>query len=138
MGDATIKLKVVTPVGSAVDEIANAVTAQSELGEFCILPDHRPILTSLETGRLVVDQTDGEKAIYVLERGFLEGGPDHVSVITQRCVEASELQRAQVQAEIAELEQQLDKLEGDDELGRQEVEAGLRWARACLASAPKT
>jgi len=136
MGEGNLKLQVVTPTGSALDEVAKAVTAQSALGEFCILPEHRPILTSLETGRMVVEQTDGRKAVYVLERGFLEGGPDHVSVITQRCLDATEIDASAIKAEIGELEEQLKGLETDDP-ARAETESALRWARACLANASK-
>ncbi len=58
MGE-NLRLRVVTPNGPVLDEEAIAVTACSELGEFCVLPEHRPILSALSVGRLVVEHPEG-------------------------------------------------------------------------------
>jgi len=87
----TLRLRVVTPEGSRVDEEAASVTVRSEVGELCLLPQHRPILAALLPGRLVLERAGGEREIFAIDRGFLEGGPDCANVITERCVGAGEL-----------------------------------------------
>jgi len=129
-------LKVVTPQGPVVDEVVAAVTARSDLGEFCVLPQHRLILAALEPGRLLVSRAEGGVSTFAIDKGFLEGGPDHANVITARCVEADDLDAAEVLAEIAELEQQLAGMEIDDPK-REGVLDGLEWARAKQSVLPK-
>ena len=134
MASAKLRVKVVTPTGSLVDREAAAVTAVSEVGEFCVLPEHRPILAALHPGRLVVEDAEGGRADYALDRGFAEGGPDHVSVITQRCVPAAEIDAEAVGAERADLERRLAELEEGD-ASRDAIRADLAWAEARLAVA---
>ncbi len=125
-----IDLEVVTPAGRAVREQVASVTAVSEIGEFCVLPEHRPILAALGAGRLTVDR-GGEIVRFAVDRGFLAGGPDHVSVITERCAAAGDIDAAEVERERADLEARLAALpEGD--AARTGVEADLAWARARL------
>jgi ATP synthase F1 epsilon subunit len=136
MDEATLELKVVTPQGPVVGETVEAVTARSDLGEFCVLPMHRLILAALEPGRLLVKSQGGEVAVYAIDKGFLEGGPDHANVITARCVEADDVVEAEVLAELEELQQQLDEMEIDDPK-REGVLDSYQWARAKQSVLPK-
>jgi F-type H+-transporting ATPase subunit epsilon len=129
----TLKLKVVTPEGAVVDEDVAGVTARSDLGEFSVLPQHRLILAALEPGRLIVERPDGgSSTTYAVDKGFLEGGPDHANVITQRCVDPEDIDAEAVAAEVEELQQQLDQMEITDPK-RDGVADSLAWARAQLS-----
>jgi F-type H+-transporting ATPase subunit epsilon len=128
-----IDLEVVTPAGRAVREQVASVTAISEVGEFCVLPEHRPILAALRAGRLAFDR-GGEIAIYAVDRGFLAGGPDHVSIITERCAAAADIDRNEVERELADLGGRLAALPEDDQ-ARPALESDLAWARARLDAA---
>ena len=136
MDETTLELKVVTPQGPVIDEIVEAVTARSDLGEFCVLPQHRLILAALEPGRLLVQQEGGSSRTFAIDKGFLEGGPDHANIITARCVEDDEIDPEEVAAEVAELEQQLAAMEIDDPKREGAIEA-LEWARAKQSVLPK-
>jgi F-type H+-transporting ATPase subunit epsilon len=128
-----IDLEIVTPTGRAFHEQVAAVTAVSEIGEFCVLPEHRPILAALGAGRLAVDR-GGEVALFAVDRGFLAGGPDRVSIITQRCAAAADIDGAAVDRELGELTGRLAALPEDD-ASRVHVEDDLAWARARLGVA---
>jgi F-type H+-transporting ATPase subunit epsilon len=132
MEETTLELKVVTPQGPVIDEIVDAVTARSDLGEFCVLPQHRLILAALEPGRLIVARTGGETDTYAIDKGFLEGGPDHANVITQRCAAPEEIDAGEVKAEIEQLEEQLDQMQITDPK-REGVVDSLEWAKAKLS-----
>lgn len=142
---ANVRLKVVTPTGAVIDETVSAVTACSQVGEFCVLPEHRPILASLKAGRFMVEQ-DGETKIYVTDIGFCEGGIDHVNVMTQHCIAQEDVDLSKVEVELAQLQEQLVELQKlekaekkDDEASdgsivsqRASVEAAISWAKAQL------
>ncbi len=125
-----LRLRVVTPDGPSLDEEVTAVTACSEQrGEFCVLPEHRPILAALGAGRLVATRPDGGSDEFVTDSGFFEGGPSHVNVITQRCVRVSDIDLSEVTEEIEEIEKELSGLEFGD-AARGELDVNLGWARA--------
>jgi len=130
MGE-TIRLKVVTPSGSRLDEEVASVTARSEVGEFCVLPAHRPILAALRAGRLLVQDTGGETRAYAIDRGFFEGGPDHVNVITSDFATMEQLVPDEIEREATDLRERLESMEeGDPE--REGVVLDLEWAGARL------
>ncbi|MCP4603978.1 MAG: ATP synthase F1 subunit epsilon [Proteobacteria bacterium] len=133
-----LQLKVVTPKGSLLDEEAASFTACSEkLGEFCILPNHRPIMASIAAGRMIVEQQKGTKAVYALDRGFLEAGADHVNVITEQCIPVDELDQADLTKEVAELEEKLAAIDaGAPEA--EEIVVALEWAKVRLTVTEKT
>ena len=127
----TLRVKVVTPKGSLVDEEAASFTANSPLGQFCILPNHRPIMTALVTGPMMTGSSTGEDMAYALDQGFLEAGGDHVNVITENCVPADKIDAEVLKAELEEIEKQLK----DMDLGTPEAEEllqKLEWAQVRL------
>ena len=125
-----LRLRVVTPDGPILDEEVISVTACSEQrGEFCVLPEHRPILAALGAGRLVARRPDGGSDEFVTDNGFFEGGPRHVNVITQRCVRVSDIDISKVVEEIEEIEKELSELEFGD-AARDELDVSLVWALA--------
>ena len=104
---STLSLKVVTPTGPVVEKAVTAFTARSEIGEFCILPGHALLLTSIAAGRMIVAAGEGAKETFALDTGFLEAGPGHVHVITDHCEAAGDVNAEAVKGEIADLENQL-------------------------------
>lgn len=130
----SIQLKVVTPNGSLLDEEVRSFTASSDMGEFCVLPEHRPILAALAAGRMLVEQLDGSTRLFALGSGFIEGGMDHVSVITENCIPAEKLDKAALAKEVADLEKELADLDrGAPEV--QDTVKTLEWAQIRLALA---
>jgi ATP synthase F1 epsilon subunit len=130
MSDA-FRLKVVTPAGGIFDDDVAAVTTRSEVGEFCMLPEHCRLLTALEPGRLVIARRDGAVESYVIDEGFLEGGGDHVNVIVQRCVAVGEIDEAAVKREADQI-RAAQALLADEDPERAEQGRALRWAEARL------
>jgi F-type H+-transporting ATPase subunit epsilon len=130
----TLSLKVVTPTGPVVEKVVTAFTARSDIGEFCILPGHALLLTSLAAGRMIIAGDEGGEETFALDTGFLEGGPGHVHVITDHCEAAGDINAEAVKGEIADLENQLK----DNALApalRTELTRKLAWAEARLGVA---
>jgi len=134
----SFRLKVVTPAGGVFDGDVTAVSARSEVGEFCMLPEHCRLLTALEPGRLVVAPRDGAALTYVVDEGFLEGGGDHASIIVARCVAVGDIDEADVKREADAIRAALVPLAEDDP-ERAEQTRALKWAEARLdAVAPRS
>jgi F-type H+-transporting ATPase subunit epsilon len=92
-----MKFNVVTPTGSIVDTDVIEVTIPGALGEFCILPSHRPAVMMVGGGRLTY-VTAGESASLFVKGGIVEVGPDHVTVLTDIAVDDAQVTAGKVPA----------------------------------------
>lgn len=132
----TFQLKVVTPSGAALEKQVTAFTISSKQGEITVLPGHCLILSALEAGRMVVIAENGPPELFAVAGGYLEAGPDHASVICDRCTAAEKIDAAALPSKIADLEKKIADLDPDAPEVAVDTEE-LRWLEACLAVAGK-
>ena len=78
-----LKLKIVSPERIEFDGDVKSVLVPGTLGQFQILVNHAPIISSLEKGKVVYDLPSGEKKELSIIGGFVEVQKNVVSV----CVE---------------------------------------------------
>jgi F-type H+-transporting ATPase subunit epsilon len=106
-----IALEIVTPKGRALMASVDEVTAPSVEGEFGILPGHLPLLAALRTG-LVTYRQGGETKRCAVGPGFAEAGPDKLVILTDEYTERERIDPVVVRKELAEVEAELQKMEG--------------------------
>ena len=99
-----IRLQVVTPEKSVVDEDAQIVVAPGSMGEFGVLSGHTPFMTTLKLGTLRYNDASGTERCVFISGGFAEALPDKVTVLAEsaerRC--DIDLERAKSAMERAE------------------------------------
>jgi len=78
-----IKLEVVTPEKSVVNEEAQIVIAPGSLGEFGVLTGHTPFLTTLKLGIIRYKDSKGVDRFVFVSGGFAEALPNKVTVLAQ-------------------------------------------------------
>ena len=78
-----LKLKIVSPERIEFEGDVESVLVPGTLGQFQILVNHAPIISSLEKGKVVYDLPSGEKKELSIIGGFVEVQKNVVSV----CVE---------------------------------------------------
>ena len=76
-------MKIVSPERIEFDGDVESVLVPGTLGQFQILVNHAPIISSLEKGKVVYDLPSGEKKELSIIGGFVEVQKNVVSV----CVE---------------------------------------------------
>lgn len=108
-----LKLEIVTPDRLVLSETVEYVGAPGYNGEFGILPNHIPFLTSLQVGSLYYKQ--GGKSYYVfVAGGFAEVNSNKVTILAEVAEKATEIDvsRAQKAKDRAEtrLAQEKDRL----------------------------
>jgi F-type H+-transporting ATPase subunit epsilon len=106
-----IALEIVTPRGRALSVSVDEVTAPSVQGEFGVLPGHLPLLAALRTG-IMSYRVGGETKRCAIGSGFAEAGPEKVVVLTDEYTDRDRIDPVLVRKELAEVQQQLQKLEG--------------------------
>ncbi|GMV43154.1 MAG: hypothetical protein AMXMBFR64_48700 [Myxococcales bacterium] len=92
-----MRIQVVTPHGTVLDEDVQEVTVPGVVGELGILPGHLPIITALDIGVLSV-RSGSERRTYAVNGGFLEMAQDKVIVVTETAEEASTIDVARAEA----------------------------------------
>lgn len=78
-----LKLEVVTPEKYVVSEDVEIVMAPGILGEFGVLPEHTPFLTSLKIGRIHYKDKNGKDHNVFVSGGFAEALPDRVTILAE-------------------------------------------------------
>ena len=80
-----LKLRIVSPEKVVYDGDAVSVKVPGILGNFEILQNHAPIISSLEKGDIELIKPDGQSIIITIMGGFVEVQKNEVSI----CVELS-------------------------------------------------
>ena len=99
----SLQVDIVTPTQTAYSGQATEVQAPGFVGEFGVLPDHALFLSVVRAG-VVTIYRDGETVRFVVGPGFVEAGPDRITLLTEVCEPADEVdvQGAQALLESAE------------------------------------
>ena len=94
---ATMRIDVVSAEESIYSGEAEFVVLPGVVGELGIYPRHAPLITQIRAGvvRIKVPGRTEEEAVYV-QGGFLEVQPDHINVLSDTAIRATDLDEAKV------------------------------------------
>jgi F-type H+-transporting ATPase subunit epsilon len=103
-----LSIQVVTPEREVqVCDDATFVLAHGTEGDEGILPGHAPLLIALGIGPLEIERGDNHREKMLVDGGFLQVKNDRVIVLAEYAVLPSEVDAANVSAEIEELRRRL-------------------------------
>jgi F-type H+-transporting ATPase subunit epsilon len=86
-------LRVLTPSGVVVDQVASKVIAEAPDGSFCLLPRHIDFVAALVPGLLSFSDKAGSESFLALDEGVLVKCGDEVTVATRQAVRDDDLAR---------------------------------------------
>jgi F-type H+-transporting ATPase subunit epsilon len=132
---ASLKIDVVTAERVVYSEEVDAVIAPGMEGQLGILPHHAPLMTTLQSGELVIRKGGKEESL-AISGGFLEVRPDHVIVLADQAERAEEIDVARAEAARKRAEERL-KDKHTAGLDATRAETALRRALARLSVAEK-
>ncbi len=75
-----LQLSIISPQESLFSGKVSEVTVPGTLGLFTILPDHAPIISSLEKGKVSFKTQEGESMEVEIDGGFVEMSNQNVTV----------------------------------------------------------
>ena len=108
-----LRLDLVTPYKRVLSEEVDEVTAPGSIGEFGVLPDHTPLLTTLKVGELSYKK--GNETFYVaVNWGYVEVEDNIVTVLVETAEPADQIDMARAKAALARAEEALKKLTSED------------------------
>ena len=132
-----IKLEVVTPKGAIVSDDVDIVTAPGFAGEFGVLANHAPFLSTIKVGTLRYKK-DGSEEELMISGGFCEVSSNKITILVESAERGAEIDvdRALRAKERAE-KRLLQAREHQEKIDRTRAEAALQRALARLKIAKK-
>lgn len=115
-----IEVDIVTPTRQIAHGVkANVVTLPAEDGEIQILPNHRDLLTSLNTGILTI-VADGTERKFAISYGFAEIHNDKVIVLAETAEESTEIDKERAARSRKRAEELLSGVLSPEDFAKQE------------------
>ena len=99
---AELQCVVVAPEETAVEQVASFVVVPLFDGELGIGVGHSPMIGRLGYGEMRVTGSDGSKARYYVDGGFVQVAENVVTVLTGKTVPVADLDLATAEQQIAE------------------------------------
>lgn len=97
MSEKTQRLEIVTPQRKVFSESVKFLVAPGADGELGILPDHAPLITSLNIGILRIQQ-EGKNMKVVVSGGFMEVRNSKVTILATSAEKAEDINAARAEA----------------------------------------
>ncbi len=132
---AQIHLEVVTPTGPVVSDEVDIVTAPGHGGEFGVLANHSPFLSTIKTGTLSYKK-DKKDHYLMVSGGFTEVSNNRITFLVESAEFGQDIdvERAMLAKERAE-KRLAEALQKSEKLNRARAEAALQRAMARLRAA---
>jgi F-type H+-transporting ATPase subunit epsilon len=122
---ARIRCEIVTPERTVFEEDVDMVVAPGIEGQLGVLPHHAPLMTALTYGELIIHREGQEDEFIAIGGGFMEVGPDHVTILADSAERADEIDEERADAARRSAEETMaQKRREDVDLAR--AEAALR------------
>ena len=113
MADKLI-LDIVTPYGHVFTDEVDEIVASGSEGEFGVLPDHVPFLTTMKIGILTYKK-GAETGYFFVNWGYAEVGPDKVTILADSAERADDIDPARAEEAVKRAEERLKQIEKVDE-----------------------
>lgn len=91
MSDKLIKFQIVTPERIVLEEEIRQITVPTKQGEITVLPDHIPLVASLQAGVIEIKKSDGSPEIMAVSGGFIEVLKDKVVILADSAERGDEI-----------------------------------------------
>jgi len=124
---STVRLRLVTPERTIVNEDVEEILTRGIEGDFGILPNHMPMVTPLPIGELQYKQ-HGQWALIALGGGFIQVLPDEVTVVADVAERSEEIDRERAE----EARHRAETALSETAAGEAQAEAQAELQRALL------
>jgi F-type H+-transporting ATPase subunit epsilon len=115
---ATFHFELVSPEKIAFSGEVDQVDVPGAEGDFGVFAGHAPLISLLRPGVVTV-YAGGEQVKLVVLGGFAEVGPDGLTLLADVATAVEDLDRATLQAHIAEMEERVKSMEQGSALDRE-------------------
>lgn len=126
-----MQLQIVTPERTAIDIKVEELILPGVDGELDILPQHAALITALAPGELFWT-SDGVKDSLVIGGGFADILADHITIVTDVALKASEIDENSIQEAVRAAQDALRGISSQEAEEAARIEANLAKSMAIL------
>lgn len=130
----TFQFELVSPERILASEEAGMVVIPGGAGDFGVLADHAPLLSSIRPGVVAVHLPSGEVKNIFVTGGFADVSGNVCSVLAEEAVNVNDLDRSQIEKDLEDLQYNLGQA-GDDAVKKSNILRDIEIAKAKLAVA---
>jgi F-type H+-transporting ATPase subunit epsilon len=113
------KLEFVTPEKSLLSSEVEQVIIPGSEGEFTILADHSPMISSLKPGLIRIYEDSSSEAItYFVTDGFIDMASNNLTILAQSVIEKSEITSEKLNEIVESFQKEVDSTENLDRKNR--------------------
>jgi F-type H+-transporting ATPase subunit epsilon len=130
-----VRFELVSPEKILVSEDVDMVVVPGTEGNFGVLPGHAPLISSIRPGTIEVYEGRTVAERIFVASGFAEVTNKRCTVLADEAIRVPQLDRAQIEAELAEIKARLPYLQDEAAKGTEAEKAQLRSAERALTVA---
>ncbi len=130
----TFQFELVSPERILVSEEAKMVVVPGEAGDFGVLAQHAPLLSSLRPGVVSLTAANGDVRRIFVSGGFTDVSPTSCSVLAEEAIAVEDLDKAKLQESLKSLEDDLGFAK-EDPLKLAQVKSQIELTKAKIAVA---
>ena len=105
--DKTFQFELVSPEKVLASELAYMVTVPGEAGDFGVLADHAPVLSSIRPGVVTIVSPEGVSRRLFVSGGFVDVTPATCSLLAEEAVALEDLNKAELETSLVNLRDDL-------------------------------
>ncbi|MHA1165201.1 MAG: F0F1 ATP synthase subunit epsilon [Alphaproteobacteria bacterium] len=109
----TFTFELVSPEQLLISEDVESVLVPGSEGDFQVLANHAPVLSTLRPGLLDVVLPGGKERRIFVRGGFAEAGPDNLTVLAQNAIDSADLNKSVLAQEIKDAEEDVNDAKDD-------------------------
>lgn len=107
----TYQAQLLTPEGSRFDGQVKSVRVPGSNGDFQMLHNHAPIVSSLSIGKISIRQ-EGEKVLnFAVSGGFVEMSDNQLTILAEKAEKSTEIDRDEALKHRDDIKEKLNSLE---------------------------
>ena len=104
---AAFHLEIVSPEKLVFSGNVEAVVVPGTEGEFTVLKDHAPLISTMKPGVVVIDETPAKTLRLFVRGGFAEVAPSGLTILAEQTIPLTELDAAGLDAELKNFEHEV-------------------------------
>lgn len=102
---AAFHFELVSPERLVFSGEVEAVVVPGTEGEFTVLKDHSPFMSTMKPGVVEIDETPAKKLRLFVRGGFAEVAPTGLTILAEQAIPVEELDAAKLDADIKDVEE---------------------------------
>ncbi len=116
------KLEFVTPEKQIMSDDVEQVILPGSEGEFTILANHSPIISSLRPGFIKIFNGDNDNSFdYFVTEGFVDMRSSELTILAQESIERSDLDSIKINAFIESYQNQIDETNDEEKKNKYNI-----------------